>query len=67
MKCKDCIEKRYELCLFCKQMQSITQWEYEIDNGQRMCKCPSCGGRLYLGPYTYVNPYKFCPYCGRKN
>ena len=68
MNCKECLDKTSEtVCHCCKQMQSASEWLYEIDNGTRMCKCPDCGGRMLLGVYTYWNPYKFCPYCGRKN
>lgn len=44
----------------------IDSWQYDEDNGNVMCRCPVCGGRLLIGVYTYHNPYKFCPYCGEK-
>jgi DNA-directed RNA polymerase subunit RPC12/RpoP len=67
MNCSLCIEKSGSMCYHCKQMQTASDWLYELDEGQRMCKCPDCGRRMYIGPYQYANPYKFCPYCGRKN
>lgn len=41
-------------------------WQYDEDNGNVMCRCPNCEGRLLIGLYTYRNPYKYCPYCGTK-
>lgn len=67
MNCNLCIEKSEALCYHCRQMQKSDEWIYVLDEGQRMCKCPDCGGRMYLGIYRYANPYKFCPYCGRRN
>ena len=67
MNCANCIDKSETVCHHCKQMQNASEWIYELDNGSRMCKCPECEGRMYIGPYAYANPYKFCPYCGRKN
>jgi len=67
MNCKQCLDKSQAMCPNCKQMQATGEWEYELDNGHRMCKCPDCGGRMFIGVYSYWNPYKFCPYCGRKN
>ena len=42
----------------------ILEWQYDEDNGNVMCRCPECGGRLIIHYYTYENPYHFCPYCG---
>ena len=66
--CELCIDKTSdEVCHNCRQMRSFGEWIYELDNGTRMCKCPECGRRMMIGLYRYSNPYKFCPYCGRKN
>lgn len=43
---------------------NLLEWQYDEDNAMVMCRCPECGGRLMIGPYTYENPYHFCPYCG---
>ena len=64
LNCNDCNDRA---CSTCKQMQTESDWLYEIDTGSRMCKCPQCGGRMWIGAFTYKNPYKYCPYCGRKN
>ena len=42
------------------------EWLYDEDNGNVMCRCPECGGRLLIGLYQYSNPYNFCPYCGTR-
>ena len=39
-------------------------WRYGVDDGNLMCKCPKCEGRMILHIWTYRNPYHFCPYCG---
>ncbi|MBQ1293960.1 MAG: hypothetical protein IIY21_07960 [Clostridiales bacterium] len=68
MNCELCIAPKSDrLCHCCKEMQTTSDWIYELDNGTRMCKCPSCEGRMFIHSYQYSNPYKFCPYCGRKN
>lgn len=41
-------------------------WEYDEDTATVMCRCPDCGGRMVINIYTYINPYKYCPYCGEK-
>ena len=40
------------------------EWLYDKDNGNVMCRCPHCEGRLIISLYQYHNPYHFCPYCG---
>lgn len=45
---------------------NLLEWKYDEDNATVMCRCPECGGRLMIGPYTYENPYHFCPYCGKE-
>ena len=64
MNCKECNDKSVGMCSACKVMREKTAWIYEIDIGNRMCKCPKCKGRMTLGAYAYSNPYKYCPYCG---
>lgn len=39
-------------------------WQYDCDTGMVLCRCPDCGGRLVIGLFVYVNPYRYCPYCG---
>lgn len=43
-----------------------SEWQYDEDTGNVMCRCPGCGGRLLIGLYQYSNPYHYCPYCGMK-
>lgn len=31
----------------------IDSWQYDEDNGNVMCRCPVCEGRLLIGVYTY--------------
>lgn len=47
-------------------MGNFLEWKYDEDTNGVMCRCPICGGRLLIGPYLYVNPYNYCPYCGEK-
>lgn len=44
----------------------LLEWQYDEHNGNVMCRCPECGGRLRIDYYTYDNPYHFCPYCGQR-
>lgn len=44
----------------------LLEWQYGEDNENVMCRCPECGGQLVIGYYTYINPYRFCPYCGQR-
>lgn len=41
----------------------VKTWEYDEDTAHVMCRCPECGGRLLIGIYQYINPYRCCPYC----
>ena len=41
-------------------------WVYEADKGTLLCKCQECEGRLVLVRGLEVNPYNYCPYCGRQ-
>lgn len=69
MKCKNCNfehHERKEICDACKKMQAQGRWEWEIDNGQRICRCPRCGFGNILSSYAYSNPYRFCPSCGTR-
>ena len=46
MNCAECMDRSDTMCHHCKQMQSVSEWQYELDNGHRMCKCPKCGGMV---------------------
>ena len=39
LNCNDCNDRA---CSTCKQMQTESDWLYEIDTGSRMCKCVFC-------------------------
>lgn len=39
----------------------VKTWEYDEDTANVMCRCPECGGRLLIGLYQYINPYRFLP------
>lgn len=47
-----------------KQMTFFRFWEYDIDTGTVMARCPECSRRIPMGVYAPHNPYKYCPYCG---
>lgn len=67
MNCKECYHNGYKaMCDACKQMRKEGRWKWEIDNGNRVIRCPDCGGGLSFGAYFYENPYNFCPYCGNR-
>ena len=48
------------------QINLFEEWLYEEDSGNMMAKCPKCEGRMPIYPWTYHNPYRFCPYCGQR-
>jgi DNA-directed RNA polymerase subunit RPC12/RpoP len=45
-------------------MQHTGRWLWELDNGQRICRCPDCGFGNLIGLYRYRNPYNYCASCG---
>ena len=47
-------------------MQKEGRWKWEVDNGQRICRCPECGFGNLIGAYVYENPYKYCASCGSR-
>ena len=68
MRCADCNQGTSEAaCEACRRMQTEGDWIWEIDNGQRMIRCPDCGFGNLIGWYTYKLQYRFCPSCGRQN
>ena len=67
MNCKECCHNGYKaMCDACKHMQKEGRWKWEIDNGNRVIRCPDCGGGMIFGAYRYTNPFMFCPYCGHQ-
>ena len=67
MKCSDCLDGNHSLiCEACKRMQNEGRWQWEIDTGCRIIRCPDCGGGMRFGMYRYENPFRFCPYCGHQ-
>ena len=67
LNCKDCHHNGYTvMCDACKKMQTEGRWLWEIDTGNRLIRCPDCGGGMSFNGYRYSNPYKFCPYCGHQ-
>ena len=68
MRCADCLQgTSAAACAACREMQAEGDWRWEIDNGQRMIRCPDCDFGLLIGYYVYKNPYRYCPGCGRLN
>lgn len=49
-----------------EQYEQQKEWKYDKDNDYMLCRCPHCEGRLLIGMYQYFNPYRFCPYCGKR-
>ena len=67
MRCNDCLSPHTpEMCGACRQMREESLWNWELDNGQRICRCPECGRGNLIGVYHYHNPYRYCPWCGEK-
>ena len=67
MRCKECISPKTDaICDGCRKMQAESRWNWEIDNGQRICRCPECGRGNLIGVWQYSNPYRYCPWCGEK-
>ena len=69
MNCRECghyWDEQKVMCEACRKMRAGSLWKWEIDNSNRMIRCPDCGGGLVFGYYQYTNPYKFCPYCGKQ-
>lgn len=46
------------------QMVLFQEWQYDIDNGGVLARCPQCGKRMVMNYYATHNPYQYCPYCG---
>ena len=69
MKCTDCIaygRKQPEICAACRRMQEESDWLWEIDTGNRMLRCPNCDHGFPFHLWWYSNPYRFCPWCGKR-
>lgn len=67
MDCKFCVSPKTEMrCEPFVQMQRSGRWQWEIDNGQRICRCPECGFGNLIGVYADHNPYRYCPSCGKQ-
>ena len=67
MNCRECYHRGYQaMCDACKRMQKEGRWKWEIDTGNRVIRCPDCGGGLSFPAYRYKNDYRFCPYCGKQ-
>lgn len=68
MRCNDCIwfYNHDKTCSACRQMQAEGSWVWEIDNGNRLIRCPDCGGAMVFPDYQDKNHYRFCPYCGKQ-
>ena len=65
MRCKNCVEgTSTAACDACRKTQEEGRWLWELDNGQRFCRCPVCGFRNRLGLYVYRNPFRYCAGCG---
>lgn len=65
MRCSECLEGTSErACQACREMQHTGRWLWELDNGQRICRCPDCGFGNLIGLYKYRNPYNYCASCG---
>lgn len=47
-----------------EQLKLFQTWEYDIDTGTVMARCPECTKRIPISYYSPHNYYKFCPYCG---
>lgn len=47
-----------------EQLTLFKTWEYDLDNGYVMARCPDCGKRIQTGYYSPHNYYRYCPYCG---
>lgn len=67
MNCNKCLQGTSEkACRACREMQQEGSWVWEIDNGQRIVRCPECGFSQLISSYTYRNPYRYCAGCGKK-
>ena len=69
MKCTECIayfREQPEICTACKKMQKESEWDWEIDTGNRRVRCPECGHALSIGLWCYSMPYRFCAWCGKQ-
>lgn len=71
MNCADCIayhrrKEQPEICTACRRMQAESDWKWEIDTGNRILRCPDCGHALTFGLWWYSNPYRYCPWCGKR-
>ena len=67
MNCKECYQHgRPDVCSACKRMQQESRWLWEIDVGNRVIRCPDCGGGLSFPAYGYKMNYRYCPYCGHQ-
>ena len=67
MNCSECNEPHTKkMCDACQRMQSESRWNWEIDNGQRICRCPECGYGNLVGLYTYELRFRYCSWCGAK-
>jgi hypothetical protein len=68
MNCRECSaygRNQPEICTACKEMQQNGEWIWEIDNGQRVCRCPDCGFGNILSLWAYKNPFNYCGGCGK--
>ena len=62
MKCKICGEKLFPGSRFCMSCGSPVN-NSQINYGERVLKCESCGGSLDIGDKENI---LFCPFCGSK-
>jgi len=69
VKCSDCVgyyREQPEICVACKKMRAESDWQMEIDTGNRMLRCPDCEHGYPLHIWQYSNPYRYCPWCGKQ-
>lgn len=69
MNCKECLayhREQPEICEACRKMQLESNWNWEIDTGNRFVRCPDCKHALSIGLWCYKLPYRYCAWCGKK-
>ena len=67
MNCKECyLRDRKTHCESCKRMQAEGGWLWEIDNGNRIIRCPYCGHGFPISAFAYENWHRYCAYCGKQ-
>jgi len=65
--CSDCgAPHTKKMCDACRRMQLESRWDWEIDNGNRICRCPECGSGNVVGAYAYNLQFRYCTWCGEK-